>query len=237
MDRLTLDTFFSGNRDAEARQYHVLHLLKRYYDEFSHNRLYPSLSDLIDLNAALETLLQTKGDIESHLPQHLKEVDLVNRTLVYEPSKERDSNFERATELVRWALPLIKKAIDEGINIYNFTDDHIAIGEVGILPMYKEEGYCFVPDPKESLLHLLRYETSLFTSAQERFRTLKTRLLESVQQAYVKRPPESIKRELTKKYHDLPNPATYACDTDLDFPYAETILPIARRKLMQQVFS
>jgi len=237
MERLTLESFISGTHDAETRQYYVLHALQGYYEEFSHNRLYPSLSDLITLCCALESLLQSKGDIESHLPQQLKEVDLVNRKLVYEPSAQRDADLERAAELILWALPLIKKAIDEGVDIYNFIGEHIAIEEVGIVPMYREEGYCFVPEPRALLIHLLRYEASLFTSAQERFRTLKTRVLESFEQSYIKRPVESIKLELTRKYHDLPNPATYACDTDLDFPYAETILPIAKRKLMQQLFS
>ncbi len=237
MQKLTLDSFIAGDRDVEARQYHVLHALKGYHAEFSHSRLYPALSDLVELFGTLESLLQTKGDIEDHLPQQLKEVDLVNRTLVYETSKERDTDLERAAELILWALPLIKEAVDEGINIYNFTDEHIVIEEVGIMPMYKEEGYCFVPDPRASLLHLLRYEASLFTSAHERFRTLKTRLVESLQQAYIRRPPESIKLELMERYQDLPNPATYVCDTDLDFPYNETILPIAKRKLMKHLFS
>jgi hypothetical protein len=35
-----------------------------------------------------------------------------------------------------------------------------------------------------------------------------------------------------KKYHDLPNPATYRCEVDIDFPYQDTVLPVAKRKLM-----
>jgi hypothetical protein len=75
----------------------------------------------------------------------------------------------------------------------------------------------------------------LFTETNERYRTLKTRLLESIEQRLVKLAPESIKRQLMEKYHDLPNPATFWCDTDLEFPYSETILPIAKRKLLAQV--
>jgi hypothetical protein len=66
---------------------------------------------------------------------------------------------------------------------------------------------------------------------------LKRRLIESLQQARIKRPPESIKLGLVERFQDLPNPATYVCDTDLDFPYAETILPIVNRKQMKRLFS
>lgn len=237
MTRLTLDTFIAGSDDSETRQYVVLHSLKGFYHEFSLNRLYPTLSDLIDLCAVLEHILKTKADIEGQLPQQVKDIDLVNQRLVLEPMGERNAGVERAGELIAWALPLMKKAIEEGVEIYNFVEEHIALEEVGIVPMYREEGYYFVPEPKAYLLHLLRYEVSLFTSAHERYRALKTRLLESMEQKSVKRHPESIKLDLMGKYHDLPNPATYVCDTDLDFPYAETILPIAKRKLMEQLFS
>jgi len=218
-------------------QYVVLQRLKGYYDEFSHNRLYPGLGDLIQLVSLFDDLIQKKTDLQGLLPHRLKELDIENQRLVYEPVQGNDAEFDKAMDLILWALPHLKKAIEEGMDIYNFVDEHVVIEEVGILPVYREEGYWFVPDMKISRLHLLRYEVSLFAASTERFRTLKTRLLESLELVLVHRSPESIKLELMKKYHDLPNPATYVCETDLDFPYVETILPIAKRKFMTQLFS
>ena len=237
MSTLSLETFLTGPQDLEAKQYLILQGLREHYDEFSHNRLYPSLSELLELFVLLEGLVQKKSDIEGHLPQRLKEIDLENMKLIYEPVEGNDEDLEKAIDLINWALPKIKKTLDEGMDIYNFVDDQIAIEEVGIMPMYREEGYWFVPESRASQLHLLRYEVSLFTSAKERFRSLKTTLLESIEQATVARSPESIKLDLIKKYNDLPNPATYTCETDLDFPYTETILPVAKRKLMAHLFS
>jgi hypothetical protein len=237
MSTLSLETFLTGPQDLEAKQYLILQGLGEHYNEFSRNRLYPSLSELLELFVLLEGLVQKKSDIEGHLPQRLKEIDLENMKLVYEPVQGKDEDLEKAIDLINWALPQIKKTLDEGMDIYNFVDDQIAIEEVGIMPMYREEGYWFVPESRASQLHLLRYEVSLFTSAKERFRTLKTTLLESIEQAAIAPSPESIKLELIKKYNDLPNPATYTCETDLDFPYSETILPVAKRKLMAHLFS
>jgi hypothetical protein len=237
MERLGLSFFVSGTKDLEGKQYLVLQALKEHYDQFSHNCLYPALRDLIELSTLLTGLLQKHNDMKSHLPQEIKEIDLENNQLVFKPLSESGADLERAAELILWTLPYLKKAIEEGMEIYNFVDEHIVIEEVGIVPMYREEGYWFVPEIKASLLHLIRYEASLFTSAEERYRTLKTKVLESIVQAYIHRSPESIKLELIQKYHDLPNPATYVCQTDLEFPYTETILPIAKRKLMKQLFS
>jgi hypothetical protein len=237
MSKLTVNTFIAGDHDAETRQYHVLQSLKDYQGTFSHNYLYPSLSELIDLCTALESLLESKGNIENHLPQRLTEIDLVNQKLVYEAEHTNTPDFERVVELIEWALPKIRRVIEEGIDIYNLVDDHISIEEIGIMPMYREEGYWFVPNLTCSRLDLYRYEVSLFTAASERFRTLKTRLLDSLEQEGIMRSPEQIKLELVHKYRELPNPATYMCETDLDFPYDHTMLPVARRKLMKHLFS
>ncbi|MBI5472783.1 MAG: hypothetical protein HY961_10610 [Ignavibacteriae bacterium] len=237
MRKLRVDTFLSGSADQETRQYHVLEGLKSHYDEFSHNRVYPSLAELVDLYAALKNILNGMSDIQGRLPHDIKEVDLEEGKLVYETRGISDDDLTHAAELITWALPQIKQAIEEGVSIYTFVDEHIQIEQVGILPMYREEGYWFVPENRAALLHLLRYEMSLFTAANERFRSLKTTNIGEVEQKLIVQSPESIKLRLIAQYRDLPNPATFMCETDLDFPYAETILPIAKRKLMAQVFS
>lgn len=237
MRKLTLNTFLAGTGDVEATQYLVLEGLKDYYREFSHNRLYPSLAELVDLHRALVEIINSMSDIQGHLPHELKEVDLEHGKLVYETTGLSDDDLARAAELIVWALPRIQRAIDEGVSIYNFVDEHMTIEQVGILPLYREEGYWFVPEHRAALLHLLRYELSLFTSANERYRRLKTVNLGEIEQRFIHRSPESIKLQLIEQYRDLPNPATFVCETDLDFPYNETILPIAKRKLMAQVFS
>lgn len=236
MHKLSLDSFLTGTKDIEARQYNVLNGLKQCHGEFTHNKLYPTLAELVDLHTALANIVNGMSDIQGRLPHELKEVDFEEGKLVYEQTAN-DNDLERAAELITWALPKIQHTIEEGVSIYNFVDEHIQIEQVGIMPMYREEGYWFVPEPKAALLHVLRYEVSLFTSANERYRRLKTTTVGEIEQAVIRRSPESIKLGLIEKYHDLPNPATYMCETDLDFPYNETILPIAKRRLMVQVFS
>jgi hypothetical protein len=42
---------------------------------------------------------------------------------------------------------------------------------------------------------------------------------------------------LIAEHRELPNPATYLCQTELDFPFQETILPVAKRKLLRRLYS
>ncbi len=237
MSKLSLDLFTSGSQDPETRQYLVLQGLKEHYERFSHNRLYPDLAELIQLAESLEAVIQSHEDLQKHLPKSITDLDMDQKKVVTQPAAGEFPELARIIDFINWALPLVRKAIDEGTTIYNFVDQHISIEEVGIMPVYRQEGYWFVPDLKAELLHLLRYEIALFSSSSERYRTLKTMLLESVEEGAVKHSPESVKLSLMEKYHDLPNPATYACQVDIDFPYHETILPVAKRKLLLRLVS
>ncbi|MDH4069719.1 MAG: hypothetical protein OEV30_04790 [Ignavibacteria bacterium] len=234
---LRFETILSGADDHEKRQFLLLHGLKEYSREFSQNRLYPFLSELTELYRTLTVLHEKQDELREHFPRELKEVDLERMELVYDQTEDHSQNIGEMVQLIEWALPLVRNVMEEGMEIFNFVEDHITIAEVGITPIYRDEGYWFVPDARAHMLHLLRYEVSLFTSANERYRTLKTRLLDSVGRDSPDNTPESIKWKLIRQYHDLPNPATFSCETELDFPYGETMLPVAKRKLMAHLFA
>jgi hypothetical protein len=237
MQRLTLESFLTAHPDVETSQFQILASLKTYYAEFHHTRLYPALAELIDLAKALEGILQEQARLEQRLPQELKTVDWTNKKLVFEPMQVQPSDIERVMELIRWALPHLYAGIEEGRSVYDFVDENLRLEEVGLMPMYREEGYAFVPENRASLLHLLKYEVSLFTAEDRRFRAIKTRVLKSLKQQLIQFSPEFLKMQLLEEHHDLPNPATFQFATDFDFPYVETILPVAKRKLMARVCS
>ena len=235
MEKLTLDSLVQGLGDLERKQYEVLGALKERREHFSHNRLYPWFAELIQLLEDLRGLLGNRDDMARQIPQRLKDVDLDHLNLVYEPAGSETLEFARMMELVRWALPLVETAVEEGRGIFDFVDQHIAIDEVGIIPSYREEGYWFVPDMRSAVLYLLRYQMSIFTASNERFRSLKTVVIDSLREGAVRRSAEFLKLEILKKYPELPNPATFLCEVDIDFPFAETLLPVAKRKLMARL--
>lgn len=237
METLNLESILSGPADTELSQYRILRALKERREQFSRNRLYPWLAELVQLAGDLEDLQVRRDGMVGQMPQRLREVDMDNMRLVYESAGSETPEFRKVMDLVAWALARVRQAVDEGTGIFDFVDRHVSIGEVGILPAYREEGFWFVPDLKASLVHILRYEVSIYSASKERFRSLKTTDLGSIHEGAVRRPPETLKLELLKKYRDLPNPATYMCDVDIDFPFAETLLPVAKRKLMARLAS
>jgi hypothetical protein len=235
MPRLSVESFLCAGSDIEMAQYRVLSSLKSYSDDFNHNRLYPGLMELIELKASLESLLEEQSKFLGGLPRAIKKLDLENTEIEYEQMDLSCPPVDHVMHLIEWALEPITKTVEEGTSIYDFVEENLVIKEVGILPLYHDEGYCFVPDNHSSLLYIFSYHLSVYESGQDKYRSLTTRTIRSLDLSCVHTPPESIKLDLIEQLHEYPNPATYLCETDLDFAFAETILPVAKRKLMMNV--
>jgi hypothetical protein len=234
MERISLETFFSSELDWEMNQYKILGGIKELSNDLDKKKIYPSLAQLIEVKSLLEQIKAERNSLSGKFPKKIKGFDIKSQKIILEtPAHINDhKNIELVFELIDWALPLIKDAIEEGIILFEFVEKNITVEQVGILPIYKDEGYFMVADNIAFELKVHRYECSLFTSGKEKYRSLKTELLKSERQEIIRRAPESIKHELIKERQELPNPATFICDTDLDFPFMETIFPIAKRKLM-----
>jgi hypothetical protein len=233
--KLNIDLFTQVQSDVESRQYRVLAILKNISDDFQRNRIYPHLSHLIDIYRTLGDINTRLKDLRSKFPKRIKKIDFVNQEIEHEVVFVDGSDLQQVEELIEWALPYIKAKIEEGKTIFEFVHDEIVLEEVGIIPNYIDEGYFFVPDNEDSKLLLFQYEISIFQSAQDKYRSLKTDFLKALEQGRALISPNSIKLDLIDEYKKLPNPATYSFQTRLDFPFNETIFPIVKRKLMQQL--
>ena len=237
MAELGVNHFLSAVHDLESAQYRVLDSLKKARDAFSRNIVYPHLSSLVQVYRSLQQIMQGMDNVEVGLPRRLKEIDLNNQALKYEYPALEDDQLQQVKELIAWAMPFLQEAIDEGRTIFEFVENRLSIGEVGIVPSYVEEGYLIIPNGEANSLHILKYDISLFTDAKERFRSLRTSHVKSISYRYIHRSPQSIKLELIEEHRELPNPATYLCDIDISFPFEQTLLPIAKRKLMHHLYT
>ncbi len=233
---LTLDLFTQVQSDYEKRQYKVLAALKRISEDFQHNKIYPHLAHLAELHHTLSDIRKRLNDLRSEFPKRIKKIDFVNQEIEHEIVFVDGSDLQKVEELIDWALPFIEAKIEEGKTIYEYVNEKIFLEEVGIIPNYIDEGYFFVPDNEEAKLLLFEYEVSIFQSAKDQYRSLKTQFLKALGQGRALMSPNSIKLDLISEFKKLPNPATYSFQTDLDFPFNETVLPVVKRKLIKQLY-
>jgi len=237
MGSLELGMFTQGGDDLERAQYQILSGMQSMSREFRHNKLYPGLGELIELTSVLETIQSNRNQYTNLIPRTLTGVDLDRKQLLFDAVPADSGSVERMFELVAWALPAMKVLTEEGVTMFDFVCSNMRIDVVGMIPMYRDEGYAFVPDLRGNVFHVLRYELALFTAQSENYRAMKTIELQTHDITFVHEAPEDLKHRLIKEHRDLPNPATFIMETDLDFPFSETILPVAKRKLMRHLIS
>jgi hypothetical protein len=237
MAALDLEMFTNGAHEPERAQVDIGAALSSITAAFRKNRLYPGLGDLIELGSTLETIRTNRNQYQSVLPRKLAGVDFETKTLKFESVPAGPEVIERMFALVDWALPMMHAVTEEGVAMFDFVTQNLSVDVVGIMPMYRDEGYALIPDIRANLMHVLRYEMSLYAGDGDKYRALKTVELEPRALTPTKGSPEDIKIALVKDHTDLPNPATYFMNTDLDFPFEETILPVAKRKLMRHLIS
>ena len=201
---LSVELFTSVQDDVEKRQYIILGELKKISGQFQFYKIYPHLSRLIELRRVLKDITTRLSDLRANFPKRISKIDWVNRTIEYEVIVTSGTDISEVENLIAWALPHIEKVIEEGAAIHEFVESELTVEQVGILPNYKEEGYLFVPDNQKKYLNLFRFEVTIFQSADDQYRALKTRFLKNLSQGEVKLSPGSIKLELIRQESELP---------------------------------
>lgn len=235
--QLNLNLFTKVQDDLEKRQYIILGELKKISGQFQYYKIYPHLSRLVELHRTLKNVIGRLSDLRNKFPKRISKIDWVNRAIEHEVVFVDGTDLQSVEELIQWALPHIEKTIHEGVSIHEFVSEKLSVEHVGIVPSYMEEGYFFLPDNQMRQLNLFRFEVSIFQSAEDKYRSLKTKLLKTLKKDNIEISPNSVKLDLIREEKELPNPATFSFQTDLDFSFKQTILPVAKRKLMQKIYS
>ncbi len=233
MNGLNLNLLLGVGSDFEQAQYTILAELAASRRAFGRNEIYPHLAGLVDVYHAVGAVLQQGRSLREALPRTLRRIDLQTGDLHYAPAYPSDERMAYLEEVMAWALPHIERTIEEGRTIFDFVEERLRVEQVGLAPLYDEEGYLLVADRAAGVVHVLEYALSIITRAEERFRSLRTVYLYAAPEA--EGAPGQIKRRLLAERRMLPNPATYFVEAEVDFPYEPTLLPVAKRKLMQRL--
>jgi hypothetical protein len=114
------------------------------------------------------------------------------------------------------------------------VEDSFKIAPVGLIPLETNEGYMFLQNASLHHTFVYYYRITMFEKHDEKYRGIKTTYIESWQKNMVNT-FGNIKSELIRQRRDLPNPAVYSIETELNYPLEETLLPIAKRSLVRYI--
>lgn len=230
MTTLKSNWYYEGNLDFEHKKYLFLAYLQYVNKHFKESMLYPTLAELVEHYKSIHFFLNSKERMQDGFPKKLESIDMKKLKVVYKKVLEQDNILETIERLARYASPRIKEYLNNGKEIYDFIEDNLNLYEVGVMPLQKDEGYMILCRHRKDQL-VYRYAMSVFSAADEKYRSLKLHFVKSYKYS-ISHTLNSIKQDLLDAYRWLPNPATYAIESEIKVPVRETLLPIAKRKLM-----
>ena len=226
--------FIDGYIDFELQKYRLLAYLKEVNKYFNETKLYPQLSDMIFHYKNLVAFKENKQFLQNSFPKELTKVDMQKLELTYEQMLADDELMQELEQIIDYARPQLKRTIDAGAEIHEMVEQQLTIAPVGILPLYKNEGYVLLQYGEYSEIRAYAYNITLFEEKDAKYRGIRMQFIDSYKKSIVNT-FENIKLDIIRSIRTLPNPAVYSIFSPFTVPLNETLLPIAKRVLVRQL--
>jgi hypothetical protein len=220
--------------DFEYKKYVLLAFLQDVNSDFEVHKLYPSLKELITHYRQLVSLKDKKEELSGSFPKKAKEMDMENLDIVYEKIFQDSQLMQELECIINYSIPRFERYLADGKKMYESIEAQLNIFPVGVIPIQAKEGYIFIRDGKNADTKVYEYDITLFEQPEGKYRGIHTNFVKTCESG-LKFSYQYIKLELLKEKQELPNPATYAIESDWTLPLEETLLPIAKRRLLKFV--
>jgi hypothetical protein len=226
--------FMEGYIDFELQKYRLLAYLQEVNKYFNETKLYPQLADIIFHYNNLVSFRDSKKLLQDSFPKQLTQLNTQKLELVYKEMLQDDEVMQELERITNYALAEMKQTIDNGAEIYELIENKLTIEPIGIMPLYKNEGYMLLRYGNYAEVRAYYYTISLFEHKDAQYKGIKLEYVDTWEKN-IANTYEHIKHEIIKTIRTLPNPAVYCIESSLKVPFNETLLPIAKRALVRHI--
>ena len=233
--KLDISKITSCGSDWETNRYTFLQTLKSWQNEIRKNRLYPALDLSWQLQNKFNDILSENIESKYWLEKEVKGTFIDDRLVILEKAHQISFQLDKLIDFIKWGLNENIELLDEAEIVKQFVNDNVNIIPYSSADKYRGKGYILVPDNKIKVYKIYLYELSINWSINEPIEFLDLDLLRSIPFELVKGSPSFLMKEFILHSQTLYDPMTYICQTELDFPFNETILPIVKTKLLDAV--
>ena len=162
VNKLNENWITEGLIDFEYKKYVLLAYLQEVEKNFSYQKLYPFLSDMMEHYNNMVHLKESKTIVEKHFPTQLTKIDVENFKLEFERIANDDKCLEEVEAILNYSIPLLKEHLTDGKELYQFVEDKLKIFPIGIIPLNTEMGYFFLTGSKSKNTIVYEYQVTNF---------------------------------------------------------------------------
>ena len=220
------DRIITTTLDEELEEYRLLAYLQRVDAHYREHKLYPWLDDLVRRIEQLRSLRRRAEELNSHTATEVIGLDLTRNELLRRPH-QADGPWAVVQRALERTLPPLITARARGQELREELNGRIRVEPVGVVPLDAREGWLLLRQRNEALIYAYSLPIVREVDPPDNHRHVRTRYFAtwtlSLSNTY-----EHIKAELART-GPLPNPATFAFESDISLPRIETFLPLAKR--------
>lgn len=223
---LPSDWAYSPSIDLETKHYILLGYAQRVQARFKEHKLYPYLADLRIRTDELLRLQQDKELFARSMRTTLIGFDPNTGGPVREVP-EQPEPLQVIDQVIDLAIPKLKQLLRRGIGLRSELVQQVRFTPVGLQPLHATEGWLLLRRGKEARVYAYSIPFLLEQDEEQLHRSVFTRYVTTYTLGLT-RTFERIKSELIDEHPHLPNPATFAVETDTALPCIETLVPLAK---------
>lgn len=232
---LDISKITSCGSDWETNRYTFLKSITNWQNEIRKNKLYPTLDFSWQLQNKFQDILTENIESKYWLEREVKGAFIDDRLVLLEKAHQISFQLDRLIDFVKWGLNENIDLLNEAEIIKQFVYENIQVNPCCNTDKYRGKGYILIPDNKISVYKIYLYELSINWSVDEPVEYLDLDLLRSIPFSLVKDSAYDLMKEFIEHSQNLYDPMVYVCETELDFPFNETILPVVKTKLLDSV--
>jgi hypothetical protein len=232
---LPRDWAYSPALDLELKQYTLLGYLQRVKARFAERKLYPHLEQVREHMDELLDLRRSKESLAK---------DLGGDLLGFEPStgqpiRERPQQpdlLHVIDAVIGFAVPGLMRAQEQGLQLREEFFQQLRFSTIGLQPLHVSEGWLLLRSGRAARVYRYSIPFLLDRAADRSHRNVFTRYV-STYSVGLANTFDRIKSDLIDRYPAMPNPATFAVETEVELPCIETFMPLAKRMVHAHVMA
>ncbi len=223
-----------GLIDFEYKKYVLLDYIQYVGKQFKDYKLYPYQSDILQQHRYLKSIAENQQLFFDKFPKFLKEISTENMKNEFETKSISSPMMEEIKKIINFSIPLIENKLKEGASLYDEIENVLKMETVGLRPINLDEGYVMVQLKGMTNVFIYNYQLKLFEHANEKYRGIFMEYLGD-EVVTISNNIENIKLSLVKQNESMPNPCTFYIHSSLKLPYKESVLPIVKRMVVQEI--
>ncbi len=217
--------------DYEYKTYQLRSYTKHLAERFSELKFYPYLSDLRSHLQRLDEFKTGRAELQKNVRRDIARIDMDRQKLIRESIPEDAGVMLELGEIVNFAIAHLSHYYRDGLQNLDALNAQVQISPLGIFNGVQDSGFLFFRKNTSTRIYSYHLRIIRRSVADEVYKDVQTRFIEEITTGMFTNFNE-LKWDLIRSTRTSEITSAYLVETNTEYPQYETLLPLAKRYLI-----